>query len=105
MEEITAIFGTIPDFIVDQWVKDMLDDQEWDQNTVLQVICDQTKNPLYPLRRASGWKVLLLGPDHDETDRVKRLKALFKETQALPQMQTIIEEEIAAEIDRYRSAQ
>jgi hypothetical protein len=25
--------------------KDMLDDQEWDQNTVLHVIFDQTKNP------------------------------------------------------------
>jgi len=46
MQEITAIFGTIPDFIVDQWIKDMLDDQEWDQNTVLQVISDQTKTPL-----------------------------------------------------------
>jgi len=47
----------------------------------------------------------LLAPDHEETDRLTPLKALFKETQPIPQMQTITEEEIAAEIDRYRSGQ
>jgi hypothetical protein len=31
------------------------------------------------------------------------LKALFKETQALPQAKTITEEEIAAEIAAYRA--
>ncbi len=43
--KITAIFGTIPDFIVDQWVTDMLEDKEWDQNTILTIISDQQKNP------------------------------------------------------------
>ncbi len=45
IQEITAIFGTIPDFIVDQWVQDMLNDKEWDNNTILQVIQDRQQNP------------------------------------------------------------
>lgn len=35
--------------------------------------------------------------------RLNEWKALFKETQALPQAQTITEEEIAAEIAAYRA--
>ncbi len=45
IQEITAIFGTIPDFIVDQWVTDMLDDKEWDENTILTVIAEREQNP------------------------------------------------------------
>lgn len=45
IQEITSIFGTIPDFIVDQWVKDMLENKRWDDNTVLTVISDQRQNP------------------------------------------------------------
>jgi hypothetical protein len=30
IQEITTIFGTVPDFIVDRWVEDMLQDKEWD---------------------------------------------------------------------------
>lgn len=44
-QEITAIFGSIPDFIVDQWVKDVLNDKAWDNNTVLQIIADRAQNP------------------------------------------------------------
>lgn len=45
IQEITAIFGTIPDFIVDQWVTDMLEDREWDENTILTVIAEREQNP------------------------------------------------------------
>jgi hypothetical protein len=45
IQEITAIFGTIPDFIVDRWVEDMLQDKEWNENTVLTIITDQQQNP------------------------------------------------------------
>jgi len=45
IQEITAIFGTIPDFIVDQWVEDMLDEKEWDNHTVMRVIADREQNP------------------------------------------------------------
>jgi len=30
---------------VDQWVEDMLDEKEWDDHTVLQVIADREQNP------------------------------------------------------------
>ena len=45
IQEITAIFGTIPDFIVDRWVEDMLQDKEWNENTVLTITTDQQQNP------------------------------------------------------------
>jgi type IV secretory pathway VirD2 relaxase len=38
-------------------------------------------------------------------ERVRELKALFKETQSLPQARTITEEEISAEIAAYRAEQ
>jgi hypothetical protein len=45
IQEITAIFGTVPDFIVDQWVTDMLEDRAWDGNTVLTIIAERQENP------------------------------------------------------------
>lgn len=45
IQEITKIFGSIPDFIVDQWVTDMFNDKEWDANTVLTVIAERQRNP------------------------------------------------------------
>lgn len=45
IQEVTAIFGTIPDFIVDQWVTDMLEDKAWDENTVLTIIEERQQNP------------------------------------------------------------
>lgn len=45
IQEITAIFGTVPDFIVDQWVTDMLEDRAWDENAVLNVITERQQNP------------------------------------------------------------
>ena len=49
--------------------------------------------------------IVLMESDEDRAareERVQRLRALFKETQALPIAQTITEEEIAAEIEAYR---
>jgi len=45
IQEITSIFGTIPDFIVDQWVTDMLNNKGWDDNTILTIIADREQNP------------------------------------------------------------
>ena len=45
IQEITAIFGTIPDFIVDLWVDDMLENKSWAGQTLLTVISDQRRNP------------------------------------------------------------
>lgn len=47
--------------------------------------------------------VLLEETDAERQKRVRRLKALFKATQALPQAKTITEEDIAAEIEAYRA--
>lgn len=53
--------------------------------------------------------IILVESDPEEArarqERVHELKALFKETQALPQARTITEEEIAAEIAAYRAEQ
>jgi mannitol/fructose-specific phosphotransferase system IIA component len=48
-------------------------------------------------------KVILMTAKADNEQRVQALKALFKRTQPLPQMQNITEDEIAAEIAVYRS--
>lgn len=45
IQEVTAIFGAVPDFIVDQWVTDMLEDKTWNENTVLTIIKERQENP------------------------------------------------------------
>jgi len=45
IQEITSIFGTVPDFIVDLWVKAMLENKKFDEGSLLTVISDQRKNP------------------------------------------------------------
>jgi len=45
IQEITAIFGSVPDFIVDRWVDDMLEKKAWDDSTLLTIISDQRQNP------------------------------------------------------------
>ena len=45
IQEITAIFGSVPDFIVDRWVDDMLEKKQWDDNALLTIISDQRQNP------------------------------------------------------------
>lgn len=48
-------------------------------------------------------KVVVLKPQRHE--HIEALKTLLKETQALPQARIMTEEDIAAEIDAYRSGQ
>ena len=45
IQEITAIFGGVPDFIVDRWVDDMLEKKQRDENTLLTIISDRRENP------------------------------------------------------------
>lgn len=45
IQEIAAIFGTVPDFIVDRWVTDMLEDRAWDGNSVPTVLAERQENP------------------------------------------------------------
>jgi superfamily II DNA/RNA helicase len=74
IQEITAIFGTIPDFIVDQWVKDMLEDKKWDENTVLTIISDQKENP-FTLKETTE----SLDADWETTAEVLNQKDAFRE--------------------------
>ena len=50
-------------------------------------------------------EVLMLAQDDDRTLAVRRLETLLKTTQALPQVQALTDDEIAAEIEAYRNEQ
>jgi len=45
IQEITNIFGTVPDFITDRWVKDMLENREVLESDLVKLISDQEISP------------------------------------------------------------
>lgn len=55
-----------------------------------------------PFEAGQEVEIFVLQDDSERERRVEELKALFNETQALSQLQSITEEEIAAEIAAYR---
>jgi len=55
-----------------------------------------------PFRPGQLVEVLVLGEDQIQSGLTEKLALLFKETQALPQVQALTEAEIAAEIAAYR---
>ena len=59
--------------------------------------------PDVPFQAGQVVEVLLLVHDADQPAIAQRLDALLKITQALPQAQTISDEDIAAEIEAYRN--
>ena len=60
--------------------------------------------PNVPFRPGQHVEVLFLAQDEIDADLTK-LQALFKDTHSLPQIQTLTEEEIAAEVAAYRRGQ
>ena len=58
-----------------------------------------------PFRPGQLVEVLVLGKDLHQNGLTEKLALLFKETQALPQVQALTEAEIASEIAAYRSGQ
>jgi len=56
-----------------------------------------------PFRSGQVVEVLVLAQDEERETAVKELKALFKETQSLPQVKALSDEDILAEIEAYRS--
>lgn len=50
-------------------------------------------------------EVLVLALEDNRAERVRNLRALFKETQSLPQTQTLSDDDIRHEIEAYRSGQ
>lgn len=55
-----------------------------------------------PFRSGQIVEIVVSVPDEDRKAAVEEFKALFKETQSLPQVQALTEEEILAEIEAYR---
>ena len=56
-----------------------------------------------PFRKGQRVEVVMIAEDDDRSVRVDELRELFKNTQALPQVQAISEDMIAEEIEKYRA--
>jgi len=59
---------------VDQWVEDMLDEKEWDDHTVLQVIADREQNP-FTLKETTE----SLSTDWEDTAKVLNQAVVMRE--------------------------
>jgi hypothetical protein len=55
-----------------------------------------------PFKPGQKVEVIVIAEDDQRKDLSQKFKKLFDETQAIPGIQDIIEEEIAAEIEAYR---
>lgn len=58
-----------------------------------------------PFQPGQRVEVLVLTTNEVDRGATQELEALFKETQALPQAQSLTDEEIAAEVAAYRNNQ
>ncbi len=56
-----------------------------------------------PFRKGQRIEVLMLAEDESQADRISELRALFGNTQSLPQVQAISDEMIAEELEAYRA--
>lgn len=65
IQQITNIFGTIPDYIVDEWIQKMLEDQEMDDRALLKLIQDKQENP-FELKQTREY----LTDDWDATEEI-----------------------------------
>ncbi|MFZ4860238.1 MAG: hypothetical protein ACOYL3_28075 [Desulfuromonadaceae bacterium] len=68
-------------------------------------ISDPSKMELtnLPFRKGQRVEIVMIADDDDRAIRVEELRKLFKNTQALPQIQAISEDMIAEEIEKYRA--
>ena len=74
IQEISAIFGTVPDFSVDRWVEDMLENKKWDDQTLLTVISDQRENPFVVKETTES-----LDADWDSTTEILNRNNAYRE--------------------------
>lgn len=57
-----------------------------------------------PFRAGEKVEIVVLGAeDSNPAERMSRLQELFKETQSLPQVQALSEEDILREVEAYRN--
>jgi len=45
IQAITNIFGTVPDFITDKWVSEMLEDRSLEETDIVKLVTDEQKSP------------------------------------------------------------
>lgn len=45
IQAITNIFGTVPDFITDKWVSEMLEDRSLEETDIVKLVSDEQKSP------------------------------------------------------------
>lgn len=55
-----------------------------------------------PFRKGQRVEVVMIAEDNDKAVRLDELRALFKKTQSLPQVQAITDDMIAEEVEAYR---
>lgn len=56
-----------------------------------------------PFRKGQRVEVVMIAEDDDKAARIEELRTLLKKTQALPQAQTISEDMVAEEVEKYRA--
>ena len=56
-----------------------------------------------PLRQGQRVEVVIFADEEEQRERLRSLRALFKETQGLPQAKAISDDEIAEEVAAYRA--
>ncbi len=56
-----------------------------------------------PFRTGEKVEIVVMTAEDNLKERVKELKALFKKTQSLPQIQALSEDDILREIEAYRN--
>lgn len=56
-----------------------------------------------PFRSGQRVEIVMIAEDEERNEQLETLRALFKETQALPQAEAISEDLIAEEIEEYRA--
>ncbi len=56
-----------------------------------------------PFRKGQRIEVVMIAEDDNRSAQIDELRALFKKTQALPQVQAISDDMISEEIEAYRA--
>lgn len=56
-----------------------------------------------PFRKGQRIEVVMIAEDDNKSAQLDELRALFKKTQALPQVQALTDDMIAEEIEAYRA--
>lgn len=56
-----------------------------------------------PFRAGEKVEIVVFTADVDRAERVRKLKNLFRETQSLPQIQTLSEDDILREVEAHRN--